>query len=111
MKLDFITRIFETKKFLNENFHESVITIVRIYHFFHNILQRFIARDAEKIIKSSKRNEKHNLILKKHQISIVHDFIRSLLTYRMSFSKMLIFNAIRNLKLKENFDFQNSSKR
>ena len=103
MEINIVFRIFEVKEFLRENSEESIIVVFRIFHFSFNILQRSIAREKD----VSKSRENQNKILKNHQITTVHQFIRRLLTYSMSFIKSLIFNAIRNLKLKENFFFQN----
>ena len=109
MDLDCATRINETKKFLSDNPHEIIVIVVRLFYLFDSILRSFIVRSSSTA--QPKAKEESNKILKQHQIATFHKFIRLLLTYSMPFIKSLIFNVIRNLKLKKNKTFQGSSKR
>ena len=99
-------RIFDAKKFLQKNPEKTMITVFRIFHFSRSTLQSSINREKTATATSLNRGGDHNKILKNHQTQIVHEFIRRLLIYSISFTKSLIFNAIRNLKVKKKIFFR-----
>ena len=109
MKINTADRIFDAKKFLQENPEKTMIIVSRIFHFSRNTLQNSINRET--VTASLNRDDGHNKILKDHQTQTVHGFIRRLLTYSIPFIKPLIFNAIRNLKMKKISFFQSSFQR
>ena len=110
MDTDLPTRISEAKKFLTENPDESAAVAGRIFDVSSATLRSFLARKSRKTTKLSPLGGQ-NKILKEHQIEAVHEFIRSLLRSSIPPTKPLIFNAIRNLKLQEDADFQGPSNR
>lgn len=112
MDLDARSRLHKARKFLEENPRESVAMVSRIFDLPVTTLYSFISR-GNKSIESKTRlsNVELNKMLQQHQTIAVHKFIRSLLSYSMPPTKPLIFNSIRNLKLKENPHFVGPSKR
>lgn len=110
MNTDLNIRMHEAKKFFAENSGENVTTVAHIFHLPRSTLQASIRRER-KTSKTRASNGGHNKILNDHQIEAIHNFIRRLLTFSIPPTKPLIFNAIRNLKLKENSDFRGPSKR
>ena len=110
MELDTATRISEAKKFLTENSHEAIATVARMFDLPDSTLRRSINRETHQRVES-KASGGQNKILKEHQIEAVHGFIRSLLMSSIPPIKPLIFNAIRSLKVKEDFAFRGPSMR
>ena len=106
MEMNIVDRIFDAKKFLQENPKKTMIIVFRIFHFSRSTLQSSINREKTATATSLNRGGGHNKILEDHQIQTVHEFIRRLLIYSIPFIKFLTFNAIRNLKVKEIFFFK-----
>ena len=104
-------RILDAKKFLQKNPEKTMIIVFRIFHFSRSILQSSINREKTTTATSLNRGGGHNKILEDHQTQTVHEFIRRLLIYSIPLTKPLIFNAIRNLKMKKNLFFQNPFQR
>ena len=105
-------RVFDAKKFLQENPEKTMIIVSRIFQFSRSTLQSSINREKTTTTSSNRKSQSGlNKNLKNHETQIVHEFIRRLLIYSIPFIKPLIFNSIRNLKLKQNLLFQNPSQR
>ena len=102
-----VNRVFDAKKFLQENSEKTMIIVSRIFQFSRSILQSSINREKTATTSSNRKSQNGlNKILENHETQIVHEFIRRLLIYSIPPTKSLIFNSIRNLKLKQNFLFQ-----
>jgi hypothetical protein len=86
----------EAKKFLLENSSETQTTTIIIHNVNVKSLIAFIRRQFKK------KRERHNLILKKHEVKTIDDYIRSLLTHEISSTYDIVFNAIVSLKKTHN---------
>jgi hypothetical protein len=85
-----------------KNSQKTHAAMIRIFEVNVKTLTSFIRRET-------KQNEGQNKTLTKHEEDAVDDFIRSLLTYNISSTREIIYNAI--IDLKKSNDCNASSKR
>ena len=88
----FVVRIVSAKKFLLKNPEKTKTCATRIFNLSINTIKSSIKRY------SKNQREKHNQILNVYQTQIMHELIKSLLTYKIQFIHDLMFDAIKNLK-------------
>jgi uncharacterized protein YcbK (DUF882 family) len=96
MKLIFIIIIIiemkNAKKFLKENFTQSIFVAAKIFSVNRKSLSAFIQRDSDA------KNEKQNKMLQNYEKNAFDDFIRSLLKHEILFIDEIVFNVIMRLK-------------
>ena len=97
-------KLTQVKEFLMKNPLQKHAAVARIFDVNVRTLTSFIRRETNK-----KKHEENNQILTKHEEEAIDDFIRSLLTYSISSTREMIFNAI--VALKRAHDCDASSKR
>ena len=98
-------RLTETKKFLKENPTENKIVIVRIFDVNVKTLILYIRRS------SNEKSRGVKIMLNDQQMTIIHQFVRSMLIHEISFTQQIVFDVILNLKRTQNSNVKDFSKR
>ncbi len=100
-------RIAVAKQYLQENLIEIMICADRIFKLIISTLHNFIKHDKDvefEVLSLSQQHDKHNKVLEKHETDALHEFIKLLLSYDISSTHELVFDAISALKLAEKDD-------
>jgi uncharacterized protein YcbK (DUF882 family) len=98
-----IIEMKNAKKFLRENFTESISVAAKIFSVNRRTLSAFIQRDSDAM------NERQNKMLQKHEINALDNYIRSLLKHEILSTSEIVFSAI--VRLKRAYRRSASSKR